>query len=264
MVVAAAGNGYPDVSDAYPANCTGVIAVAATNAVGSLAFYSNYGSKVSISAPGGEQSNADDPNGILSTSNTGTTVPVSDTYAYDQGTSFSANQVSGVVSLMFSVNPSLTPAQVLNILQSTARPFPSGSNCLNTYLNKCGSGIVDAAAAVTAASIAPIATTDLATSIMGTSAMLNGTVNANNANTIVTFQYGLTTSYGSSVTASESPISNGTGTAVSAIISGLSPYTIYHYRVVAVNAGGTSYGLDTTFTTLALIYLPLIIYNAGG
>jgi len=55
--------------------------------------------------------------------------------------------VTGVISLMFSVDPSLTPAQVLSILQSTARPFPSGSSCTTSI---CGSGIVDAAKAVAA------------------------------------------------------------------------------------------------------------------
>ncbi|MFN4294143.1 MAG: hypothetical protein ACK4JD_08430 [Thermoflexales bacterium] len=55
---------------------------------------------------------------------------------------------AGVASLMLSVKPSLTPAQVRNLLQSTATPFPSGSTCNTTI---CGAGIVNAAAAVQAA-----------------------------------------------------------------------------------------------------------------
>jgi serine protease len=155
VVVAAAGNYYPpiDASNFEPANCSGVIPVAATNRGGSLAFYSSYGSIVKISAPGGEMSYAGDPGGILSTMNTGTTTPVAspegDEYVYDQGTSMAAPHVTGVVSLMFSVNPTLTPEQVLSILQSTARPFPSGNSCFGT--NLCGSGILDAGAAVVAA-----------------------------------------------------------------------------------------------------------------
>jgi serine protease len=147
VVVVAAGNNSADASGYPPANCNGVITVAATNKSGSLAYYSNFGSTVEISAPGGAQGFANDPNGILSTLNTGTTVPVSDTYVYYQGTSMATPHVTGVVSLMFSLNPSLTPAQVLQILQSTARPFPAGSTC-NTSL--CGSGMLDAAAAVNA------------------------------------------------------------------------------------------------------------------
>jgi serine protease len=142
VVVVAAGNSNANVSGFTPANCNGVIAVAATGRTGSRASYSNYGALVKISAPGGDGSY-----GILSTLNTGTTVPLVDTYVYYQGTSMATPHVTGVVSLMFSVNPSLTPAQVLQILQSTARAFPSGSTC-NTSI--CGSGIVDARAAVTA------------------------------------------------------------------------------------------------------------------
>ena len=150
VVVVAAGNNNADASNYTPASCNGVITVAATNRSGSRAYYSNYGSKVEISAPGGAQSAANDPNGILSTLNTGTTVPASDTYIYYQGTSMATPHVTGVVSLMFSLNPFLTPTQVLQILQSTARAFPAGSTCTTSL---CGSGMLDAGAAVNAVQV---------------------------------------------------------------------------------------------------------------
>ena len=112
------------------------------------ASYSNYGAIVEISAPGGETS-VSSSNGVLSTLNTGTQGPVADTYVYYQGTSMAAPHVAGVVSLLYSLNPSLTPAQVLTILQSTVTAFPGGSTC-NTSI--CGSGIVNAGAAVAAVS----------------------------------------------------------------------------------------------------------------
>ena len=56
--------------------------------------------------------------------------------------------VVGIVSLMLSVNPSLTPAQVTTMLQATATPFPAGSTCTTSL---CGAGIANAAAAVAAA-----------------------------------------------------------------------------------------------------------------
>ncbi len=98
----------------------------------------------------------------------------------------------------------------------------------------------------------PSATTGSATNITTTGATLNGTVNANGYSTTVTFQYGLTTSYGSEVTAGQSPVTGTGSTAVSANISGLTPGTLYHFRVVAVNTYGTKNGSDATFTSQAL------------
>ena len=56
---------------------------------------------------------------------------------------------------------------------------------------------------ITASAQAPIATTNAATGISSTGATLNGIVNANGASTTVTFEYGLTTSYGTTVTADQ-------------------------------------------------------------
>ena len=95
----------------------------------------------------------------------------------------------------------------------------------------------------------PTATTLPATNVTTNSATLNGTVNANNTSTTVTFEYGLTTSYGSSVTASPSPVAGSSNTAVSKGITGLSPNTTYHYRVVGVSSAGTTNGGDVTFKT---------------
>jgi len=145
-VIVAAGNSSADASGYNPASCNGVIAVAATNRSGNRASYSNYGSVVEISAPGGDTGTG---NGVLSTLNTGTTVPAGDTYAYYRGTSMATPHVVGVASLVLSVKPSLTPAQVLQVLQDTARDFPAGGTCTTS---NCGAGIVDAAAAVSAVS----------------------------------------------------------------------------------------------------------------
>jgi len=101
---------------------------------------------------------------------------------------------------------------------------------------------------VSAASIAPTATTNAATSVSATDATLNGSINANSASTAVTFEYGLTNSYGSTVTATPSPFTGSSSTSVSAAITGLTANTTYHYRVVGVNAGGTTNGSDQTFT----------------
>jgi len=146
VIVAAAGNESGNASSFTPANCSGVVSVAALNRWGGRASYSNYGSVVKIAAPGG-----DGASGILSTLNTGTTAPAAspagDTYAYYQGTSMATPHVSGVASLILALSPSLTSEQVIERLQSSARPFPSGSSCTTSI---CGAGIVNAAAAVAA------------------------------------------------------------------------------------------------------------------
>ncbi len=157
-VVVAAGNLPIDVSFFTPASCNGVIAVAAINRTGGRATYSAYGSLIKIAAPGGET----DPtleNGVLSTLNTGTQAPVAspggDTYNYYDGTSMAAPHVSGIASLMLSVNSTLTPGVLLALMQSTARTPPA--SCTG-----CGAGIIDAEAAVTAADDGAALSADLA------------------------------------------------------------------------------------------------------
>lgn len=98
---------------------------------------------------------------------------------------------------------------------------------------------------------APTATTNAATSVGSNTATLNGTINAKGSSTTVTFEYGLTTSYGSTVTATQSPVTGSSNTAVSAGISGLTPGTIYHFRVRGASCGGTVNGGDQQFTTTA-------------
>ncbi len=98
---------------------------------------------------------------------------------------------------------------------------------------------------------APTATTNAASGIGATGATLNGTINANGTSTTVTFEYGATTAYGTTVTAAQSPVAGSTDTSVSKAITGLTADTTYHYRVVGTSAAGTVQGGDQTFATLA-------------
>jgi serine protease len=139
VVVVSAGNSNSQASQITPANCAGVVTVAATGISGGKASYSNFGSVVTLAAPGG-----DSTGGIVSTLNSGTSAPGADSYGSYMGTSMAAPMVSGVAALMFAAQPSLTPDQVATLLKSSATPFPAA--CAG-----CGSGLVNAGAAVAAA-----------------------------------------------------------------------------------------------------------------
>ena len=121
VLVAAAGNrGEGEI--AFPAALPEVIAVSATDQFNELAPYSNVGSQLFLAAPGGNTGqvigDTEFPAGILSTSwNYSSNAPA---FTFLQGTTLAAAHVSGVVALMRSVNPNLTPARVEEILASSA------------------------------------------------------------------------------------------------------------------------------------------------
>lgn len=153
-VVASSGN-EGKTAITKPANCMGVVAVTAHTRSGVRASYANVGPGVALSAPGGVASD-----GVASTGNTGTTVPGSDTYTWMFGTSMAAPQAAGVLALMASARPDLSPASLEALMRGAARPFPPASDCgLNPDF--CGSGLLDAGQAVNAALAAPPNATDL-------------------------------------------------------------------------------------------------------
>lgn len=139
IVVVAAGNNNFDASKSSPGNCEDVITVGATDKNGKRSYFSNYGSRVDVSAPGGDRRYWG--GGILSTLNAGKTAPGKADYAEYQGTSMAAPHVAGIVALMKAVDPKLTYAQAKKVLQSTSQ----GVECDQSA---CGSGIVNAVRAV--------------------------------------------------------------------------------------------------------------------
>lgn len=207
VVVVAAGNSAGR-SPGAPANCPGVVAVGGLRHAGTKVGFSDLGPELSISAPAGNCVNitAGSPclYPIQTAGNSGSRGPeaggsrYSDSYAYSVGTSFAAPIVSGVVALMLSVRPQLTPAQAKALLQSTARPFPTsgadngpddpspvqacrapdGTDQLQCYCTTalCGSGMLDAAAAVAAAAATPVARIEVTTSAptAGSAVQLSG------------------------------------------------------------------------------------------
>ncbi len=151
-VVFSAGNSGAGNGTMNPyASAPWVVGVGATDTQRKLASYSsrgNFGDDIqhpSLVAPG---------TNIASLRSTATTTSVSGIagadsqrltaselpyYTTASGTSFSAPQVAGAIALMLEVNPTLSPAEIKDILSRTATPMPSyffhevGAGMLNTY-----------------------------------------------------------------------------------------------------------------------------------
>lgn len=196
VVVVAAGNSAGQAVGT-PGNCNNVITVGALRHVGTKVGYSDVGSQVALSAPGGNCVNVDDSGPclypIVTTLNAGTQAPAASIYSNGTthpsvGTSFSSPQVAATVAMMLDAAPALTADQVRRMLQSSARAFPTsgvaadetgpitqcrapsaGVQQLQCYCttSTCGAGMLDAAAAValapSSAVITPVITSPTTT-----------------------------------------------------------------------------------------------------
>lgn len=106
----------------------------------------------------------------------------------------------------------------------------------------------------------PSVSTIAASDITLNKASLNGVVNANYVNTKVLVEYGESAAYGSTITPTPFDFAGTSPISVSAQLTGLIPESTYHYRVVATNSGGISYGEDIVFTTAQ----PVLTVAASG
>ncbi len=170
VVVVAAGNsnsssGFP------PANCNNTISVAAGGQDGSRAYYSNFGSTVDITSPGGDGCNPftnaqptslsdceggvfQDATMVLSTYNAGSQGPGADSYAWLQGTSMAAPHIAGLAALIRSVDGNLSPSEVQQVIEDTADSFANvGDHQCTTAI--CGAGYANATAAIASLATTP-------------------------------------------------------------------------------------------------------------
>jgi len=143
LVVAAAGNDDWNIPS-YPAAYDNVMAVTSTNRDDSKAYYSNYGSYIEVSAPGGEMYYLHDTGGILSTMPTYHVTMNNDGYSmnydYMQGTSMACPYVAGLAAFILSRNPYLSNEQVGEHIKDYADDLGSpgwdqyyGSGRINAY-----------------------------------------------------------------------------------------------------------------------------------
>ena len=161
VVVAAAGNDHGAV--ARPANCNGVVGVAALNRDGFKTHYSSFGGALAnsgLATVGGDDGRSGAwrellaDGGLVTVWNAGATGVGEAGYAKLFGTSFAAPLVSGTISLMLGVNPALTVEQLIDGLRKTARPHvvstligpcsdANPGRCICST-QSCGAGMLDA------------------------------------------------------------------------------------------------------------------------
>ncbi|MFA5648092.1 MAG: GEVED domain-containing protein [Bacteroidales bacterium] len=238
ITIYAAGNDNA-TGNWYPGCYSGSFSVAATNNKDVRSYYSNYGSWINISAPGGEQTYNNDPKGVYSTkTNNG--------YMYMQGTSMACPHVSGVAALLVSNayknGLKLTRTQVASLLTNNTDNHYSLNS---SYTGKLGSGRLNAHKSLVALQSmygggqTPSVPTNLSTTnITATSATLNWSAVTGAASYDIQFRkQGGTWS-----------TSNITGTSANATT--LSEGTTYEWQIRANNSyGSSSYSSIKAFTT---------------
>jgi len=134
LLISAAGNQGLNTTDYFPANCRGVMAIAATNREGRLAGYSNYGLNIDLSAPGGD---GIDPIPMLTLDDTGNSL-LKD---FGMGTSFAVPEVVGVAALMAALqHGKVSREQILGSTQQFA------NDSVQCSAGDCGKGIIQALA----------------------------------------------------------------------------------------------------------------------
>ena len=161
-------------------------------------------------------------------------------YYFEYGTTISYGNVTTAASVPSGTNDYSVSAAINGLSVETVYHFRVvATNYLGTNF---GSDLTFLTLSVPAT-----VTTQPATGLSNTVAQLNGTINPNGTLTTYYFQYGATTNYGTTTTPTSLSVAS-TNITVSEAITGLSPGSVYHFRLVATNNAGIVFGLDKVFT----------------
>jgi len=181
--------------------------------------------------------------------------------AFDSSTLAYSMAVSATTGFI-TLTPTVTQAAatvwingmpVLSGGTSAALPLVAGNNTIDVVVTaENGVAATTYTLVVTRPSPVPPLTTLAATNVTKTGATLNGSIAANEVDTAVSFDYGLTTSYGNTITGSPAQVTGSGPVAISAVLTGLTPGTTYHYRISDANSYGAGHGADMTFATVGI------------
>ena len=203
----------------------------------------------------------------VSPSHDAASVPTSSTITLSFGREMNTN----AVQVAFSTTPTSTGSFSWSSSNSVLTYTPSSSLAGNTlHTVRVASSATDSngvalfapfesrfATAASSGSSRPSVNSYGATNVTNTTATLTASVTPNGAATTVNFDYGPSSSYGTS-TSGQSVGSGTTSTNANANLSGLSAGATYHARVVASNSVGVTYGSDFTFTTTSTLQKPTV------
>ena len=178
-------------------------------------------------------------------------------YYFEYGTTKSYGSKTAEVSAGSGIKNVAASKLISGLTSSTTYHFRVAE------VNSTGTTTGEDRTFTTAAGSPPTVVTGSATGVTATEAILHGTVNPNGFSTTDQFEYGTTTSYGTTVPA----VAESAGSGVAAVekgyvLTGLLPSTTYHFRIKASSSQGTSLGKDATFTTSSLT--PTFSSNFGS
>jgi hypothetical protein len=178
------------------------------------------------------------------------------TYWFEYGTSTSYGSQTGSRHAGSGAGSQNVSARLRGLMAGTTYHF--------RLVASNAAGTTDGADAtfVTATAALPSVVTGAANRVTARNARLAGTIDPNGAQTTYSFQYGTSTGYGSQTATRNAGHGTSNRNAI-ANVFGLTPGTLYHYRLVASNSAGTTDGADQTFTTATVAPLPHKHWFAG-
>jgi phosphodiesterase/alkaline phosphatase D-like protein len=170
------------------------------------------------------------------------------TYTFEYGLTAAYGHMTAAASAGAATGSVAVTSAVIGLAPNTTYHFRIDAT--NAAGTSPGSDVAftTSTACVAGGATAPSVATVAPTAITASSATLRASVDPHGCATTYAFEYGTTTSYGQATTARSAGAGSGAITAASAV-TGLTPNTVYHFRIDATSAAGTTVGHDVAFAT---------------